>query len=116
MLGVKTEKITLDVGLDAQEGGRVFFVSVDLRERNVPRRVQLAGAESEFLALRGFARVKIDFVEAHVRGVPIMRIFLHEDVLVILPLAKTKRPVAHEGRTARPLRGAVIETRAAALD
>ncbi len=106
---VEAQKVAVEDGFDAEERGGVGFIGVDFAEGHVPGRVELAGAEGEFLALEGFAGVEADLVEANLRGVPVMGIFFYGEVLALAPFAEAERAVADERSGARPAGAAVIE-------
>src|SRR4051812_41252254 len=77
--------------------------------------MQLTRPETEFLALRGFIGIEIDFVQPDMGRIPVMGILFDGDVLMVLPRAEPKGAVAHERRRARPASRAIVGARAASL-
>ena len=84
----------------------IAAVHVDLGRRNVARirLVELTGDEGVFLGLVVVHWVEVDLVEAHARGVPVLRVFLHDDALVERPFREHERvryPQMQSGRVQR---------------
>ena len=94
---------------DAQELRVVVAIQVELGQRNIVGRVQLAGAKHALLRVLAVHAEEPDLLQAGIRPVPIVRIRHHGDDLIGFPLLEHEGTVGNQIARFRPRRVRPIE-------